>query len=85
MGPVPVLLLAAASLIAERRVSGTCASVAVAPGLSSTGSVAAVLRLSCSTACGIFPDQGLNLCLLHWQADYHWPTKEAFLSFSFFL
>ena len=25
--------------------------------------------LSCSTACGIFPDQGLNLCLLHWQAD----------------
>ena len=25
--------------------------------------------LSCSAACGIFPDQGLNLCLLHWQAD----------------
>ena len=23
----------------------------------------------CSTACGIFPDQGSNLCLLHWQAD----------------
>ena len=21
------------------------------------------------SACGIFPDQGLNLCLLHWQAD----------------
>ena len=25
--------------------------------------------LSCSAACGIFPDQGSNLCLLHWQAD----------------
>ena len=24
---------------------------------------------SCSSACGIFPNQGLNLCLLHWQAD----------------
>ena len=26
-------------------------------------------QLSCPTACGIFPDQGLNPCLLHWQAD----------------
>ena len=26
-------------------------------------------RLSCSVACGIFPDQGSNLCPLHWQAD----------------
>ena len=25
--------------------------------------------LSCSAACGIFLDQGSNLCLLHWQAD----------------
>ena len=25
--------------------------------------------LSCSTTCVIFPDQGSNLCLLHWQAD----------------
>ena len=25
--------------------------------------------LSCSAACGIFPDQGLNPCPLHWQAD----------------
>ena len=24
---------------------------------------------SCSAACGIFPDQGSNLCPLHWQAD----------------
>ena len=25
--------------------------------------------LSCSAACVIFPDQGLNPCPLHWQAD----------------
>ena len=25
--------------------------------------------LSCSTACGIFPDQGSNPCPLNWQAD----------------
>ena len=25
--------------------------------------------LNCSTACGVFPAQGSNPCLLHWQAD----------------
>ena len=25
--------------------------------------------LSCPTACGIFPDQGLNPCPLHWQVE----------------
>ena len=25
-------------------------------------------RLSCSEECGIFPDQGLNLCPMHWRA-----------------
>ena len=33
------------------------------------GSVTVAHRPSCSTACGIFPDQGLNPCPLHWQAD----------------
>ena len=28
-----------------------------------------VCRLSCSVACGISPDQGLNLCLLPWWVD----------------
>ena len=32
-------------------------------------SVVVSYRLSCSAACGIFPDQGLNPCPLHWQAD----------------
>ena len=33
------------------------------------GSVVVARRLSCSAACGIFPDQGSNPCPLHWQAD----------------
>ena len=28
-----------------------------------------VHALSRTMACGIFPDQDLNVCLLHWQAD----------------
>ena len=38
-------------------------------GLRSWGSWALEHRLSWSKPCGIFSDQGLNLCLLHWQAD----------------
>ena len=34
-----------------------------------TGSVVVAHGPSCSAACGIFPDQGSNPCLLHWQAD----------------
>ena len=34
-----------------------------------TGSVIVAREPSCSAACGIFPDQGSNLCPLHWQAD----------------
>ena len=37
--------------------------------LQSMGSAVVVHRLSCSTACGFFLDQGLNLCPLHWQVD----------------
>ena len=33
------------------------------------GSEVVVLGLSCSAACGIFPDQGSNPCPLHWQVD----------------
>ena len=33
------------------------------------GSVVVAHGLSCSAACGIFPDQGPNPCSLHWQAD----------------
>ena len=44
-------------------------SVVAVPRLEGTGSVVAVHGLSCFKACGIFLDQGLNLCLLHWQPD----------------
>ena len=33
------------------------------------GSVIVAHGPTCSTACGIFPAQGSNLCPLHWQAD----------------
>ena len=33
------------------------------------GSVVVAHGSSCSAACGIFPDQGSNLCPLNWQAD----------------
>ena len=33
------------------------------------GSVVVAHGPCCSTACGIFPDQGSNPCPLHWQAD----------------
>ena len=55
---------------------GTRTSLVTAQGLSSCGSWALENRLSsvahglsCSAACGIFLDQGLNLCPLHWQVD----------------
>ena len=40
-------------------------------GSQSSDVVVTVYELSCFPACGIFPDQGSNLCPLHWQADSH--------------
>ena len=42
----------------------------------STGSTAVAPELSCSAACGIFLDQELNLCLLHWQGDSLPPSHQ---------
>ena len=53
----------------EHQLYGRRASVVAAPGLESTSSIVLAQGFSCSTACGIFPDQGLNPCPLHWQAD----------------
>ena len=60
------LLIVVASFVAEHR-------------LWSTGSVVVEHKLSYSVACGTFPDQELNPCLLHWQAEIlnHWATREA--------
>ena len=51
------LLIAMASLVVEHRLWSKWVSVVVAN------------RLSCSSACEIFLDQGSNLCPLHWQVD----------------
>ena len=59
------LLIVAASLVEVACGLNSCCS-----GSSRVkGSAAVPHGLSCSTACGIFPDQGSNLCLLHWQVD----------------
>ena len=52
-GPLTI----AASLVSRSTGSRRAGSVVVAHGP------------SCSAARGIFPDQGSNLCPLHWQAD----------------
>ena len=44
-------------------------TVVVVPWLQSTGSTVMAHGCSRSVACGIFHDQGLNPCLLHWQVD----------------
>ena len=56
--------------------SSRCAGLSLSRPLllRSTGSrrassVVVAHRLSCSAACGIFPDQDPNPCPLHWQAD----------------
>ena len=70
------LLVVITSVVAELRLLGAPASVVavhglevVTLGLQSTGLVVVVHELSCSMAYGIFLDQGLNSCLLHWQVD----------------
>ena len=70
------LLIEVASLVAQHGLQALrlqqfwCVdSVVVAFGLQIAGLVVVAHGLSCSTACGIFPDQGSNPCPLHWQAD----------------
>ena len=58
------------SLVVEHGLQGVQASVAAAPRLWSTGSVVVAHGFSCSAARGVLLDQGLNLCLLHWQVDF---------------
>ena len=47
------------------------------------GSVLLVLGLTCSVACGIFPDQGWNPCPLHWQEDSYPLGHQASPSYCF--
>ena len=64
-----ILLLAVLHLHCYTGFSVASSSGGYTPGLQSTGSAVVVHGLRRSVACGIFPDQELNLCLLYWQTD----------------
>ena len=50
----------------------------VALGLWSVGSLNVAHRFSCSEECGVFPDQRLNPCPLHWEVgSYPLLTREV--------
>ena len=51
--------------------------------LRSVGSVLVLHGLSCPVALGIFPDQGSNLCPLHWQVDSSYLDHEGSLLMTF--
>ena len=69
---VPMLRLAGVSLAVEHRLWGVQASITTScMGCKATGSVVVAHGLSCSSACGIFPDQGSNPYPLHWQVNSH--------------
>ena len=61
---------AQASLVEEQGLQGERASEVAVLGPQSTDLIIVAPGFSCSPACGIVPDQGSNLCLLHWQADF---------------
>ena len=64
---------AQASVVAAHRLSSW-----QLPGSRAQGSVVVLQGLSCSSACGIFLDQGLKPYPLHWQVDsYSLPTREV--------
>ena len=74
------------SLVAVCGLLTAVTSSVATPGLESTDSIAVAQRVSCSVACGIFPYQGSNPCLLYWQVDSLPPSHErsppcAFLSY----
>ena len=60
-------------------------SAVAAHGLESTGSIILAHGLSYYMSSGIFPDQGSNPRLLHWQADSLPLSHQGSLSFDHFL
>ena len=69
----------------QASVVAACGSVVAAPGFWCTDSVVVADGFSCSAACGILMDQGLNPCLLHWQADSLPVSHQGSLIAHFFL
>ena len=76
------LLTAVASLIVEHGGRGWRRWDCSAEDSRLTGSAVAAHRLSYSLACGIFPDQGLNLCpCIGRQIPNPWTTREVWIVF----
>ena len=50
-------------------VLGLCCCMRLSLVVARGASVVAAYGCSCSSACGIFPDQGLNMCPQLWQMD----------------
>ena len=64
--------------IAVRRASSLSRPLLLrSTGSRRAGSVVVAHGLSCSAACGIFPDQGSNPCPLHRQADSQPPRHQG--------
>ena len=73
-------LVAASGVHSSSRCTGLSLSrplLLQSTGSRRTGSVVVAHGLSCSAACGIFPDQGSNPCPLHWQADSQPPRHQG--------
>ena len=68
------LYIVVVSLV-EHRLQGSWASAAavgsavVTPGLQSTGSIIALYKLSFPMTCGIFTDQGSDMCHLYYKMN----------------
>ena len=82
------------SLVVECRLLSVLASLGCRTGprvqgpqqLQPVGSAVVAHGLSCSEACGIFPDQGLNTCPhTGRQIPKHWTTREVLFLFLIFV
>ena len=73
------------SLVAVHRLLTVGASLVVKHRLRCTGSAVVTYRLSCFTACRIFPNQRWNLYPLHWQADSYLRITREVLPVSFWI
>ena len=71
------------SLVAVCGLLTAVTSFVATPGLESTDSIVVAQRVSCSMACGIFPYQGSNPCLLYWQVDSLPPSHQGSLPCAF--
>ena len=63
------LFLSVLGLRCYLRAFSTCSEQGLLPRCSCTHLIIVAHGLSCLKVCGIFPDQGSNLCLLPWRAD----------------